>query len=120
VDDDADGRTLTTLVLTEVGASVKAASTTQQAFEMLEGQRPDVLISDLGLPDEDGYALIQRIRHHEAEHGGFLPAITLTGFARADDRTRALAAGVQRHVTKPLEPAELIAAIAAVTGISSS
>jgi signal transduction histidine kinase/ActR/RegA family two-component response regulator len=120
VDDDADGRTLTTLVLTEVGASVKAASTTQQAFEMLEGQRPDVLISDLGLPDEDGYALIQRIRHHEAEHGGFLPAITLTGFARADDRTRALAAGFQRHVTKPLEPAELIAAVAAVTGISSS
>jgi signal transduction histidine kinase/ActR/RegA family two-component response regulator len=115
VDDDADGRTLTTLVLTEAGAHVKAAASTREAFELIEVQRPDVLISDLGLPDEDGYALIKRIRHHEAQHGGFLPAITLTGFARADDRTRALAAGFQRHVTKPLEPAELIAAIADVT-----
>src|SRR5207247_4223268 len=93
VDDDADGRTLTTLVLTEAGANVKAAASTREAFELIEVQRPDVLISDIGLPDEDGYALIERIRHHEAQHGGFLPAITLTGYARADDRTRALAAG---------------------------
>jgi signal transduction histidine kinase/ActR/RegA family two-component response regulator len=121
VDDDADGRALTTLVLTQAGASVKAVASTREALEQLEIQRPDVLISDLGLPDEDGYSLMRRIRHHEAEHqAGVLPAITLTGYARADDRTRALAAGFQAHVAKPLEPAELIAAIADVTGHSKS
>jgi CheY-like chemotaxis protein len=95
-------------------------ASTREALELLEVQRPDVLISDLGLPGEDGYALIRRIRHHEAEHGGFLPAIALTGYARADDRSRALAAGFQAHVAKPLEPAELIAVIADVTGRSKS
>jgi signal transduction histidine kinase/ActR/RegA family two-component response regulator len=118
VDDDADGRTLTTLVLTQAGASVKAVASVRDALDVLEVQRPDVLISDIGLPDADGYALVQRIRHHEAEYGGFLPAITLTGYARENDRRRALAAGFQAHLAKPLEPAELIAAIADVTGHS--
>ena len=120
VDDDADGRTLTTLVLTQVGASVKAVASTREALDVLEVQRPDVLISDIGLPDGDGYALVRRIRQYEVEHGGFLPAITLTGYARADDRNRALAAGFQAHVAKPLEPAELIAAIGHLTGHSKS
>jgi signal transduction histidine kinase/ActR/RegA family two-component response regulator len=120
VDDNADGRTLTTLALTQAGANVRAVASTREALELLEVQRPDVLISDLGLPGEDGYALIRRIRHHEAEHGGFLPAIALTGYARADDRSRALAAGFQAHVAKPLEPAALIPVIADVTGHSKS
>jgi signal transduction histidine kinase/ActR/RegA family two-component response regulator len=120
VDDDADGRTLTALVLTQAGASVKAVASARDALDVLEVQRPDVLISDIGLPDEDGYALVQRIRHHEAAYGGFLPAITLTGYARADDRHRAFAAGFQAHLAKPLEPAELIAAVADVTGRSMS
>jgi CheY-like chemotaxis protein len=74
-----------------------------------------VLISDIGLPDDDGYALIQQIRHHEAEHGGFLPAIALTGYARAEDRYRIMGAGFQAHVAKPVDPAELTAAIARIT-----
>ena len=115
VDDHADGRTLTTLSLTQAGAIVQAVASAREALQLLEVQRPDVLVSDIGLPDQDGYVLIRQIRGHEAKHGGFLPAVALTGYARADDRVRALAAGFQAHVTKPLEPAELIAAIADVT-----
>jgi signal transduction histidine kinase/ActR/RegA family two-component response regulator len=114
VDDHADGRTLTSLVLAGAGASVKAVASARDAFQSIEGQRPDVLVADIGLPEEHGYALVRQIRQHEAEHGGFLPAIALTTFARAEDRTRILAAGFQAHVSKPLDPAELTAAIAAV------
>jgi signal transduction histidine kinase/ActR/RegA family two-component response regulator len=114
VDDQADGRTLTSLVLTEAGASVNAVASAREALQWLEGHGPDVLLTDIGLPEEDGYALLRQIRQHEAEHGGFLPAIALTGFARAEDRTRILAAGFQAHVPKPLDHAELTAAIAAV------
>ena len=115
VDDNADGRTLTSLVLTQAGASVKAVASVREALQMLEVERPDVLVSDIGLPDEDGYALIRQIRQHEAEHGGFLPAVALTGYARAEDRARILAAGFQAHVPKPVEPVELTAAIATIT-----
>ena len=114
VDDHADGRTLTSLVLTEAGASVKAVASAREALQLLEGQRPDVLVTDIGLPEEDGYALVNQIRQHEAAHGGFLPAVALTGFTRAEDRARILAAGFQAHVSKPIDPAELTAAIAAV------
>jgi signal transduction histidine kinase/ActR/RegA family two-component response regulator len=115
VDDSADGRALTSLVLVQAGASVKAVASVREALQMLEVERPDALVSDIGLPDEDGYGLIRQIRQHEAEHGGFLPAVALTGYARAEDRARVLAAGFQAHVTKPVEPVELTAAIAVVT-----
>jgi signal transduction histidine kinase/ActR/RegA family two-component response regulator len=115
VDDNPDGRTLTSLVLTQAGASVKAVASVREALEILEVERPDALVSDIGLPDEDGYALIRQIRRHEAEHGGFLPAVALTGYARAEDRARILAAGFQAHVPKPVEPVELAAVIATMT-----
>jgi CheY-like chemotaxis protein len=115
VDDNPDGRTLTSLVLTQAGASVKAVASVLEALEILEGEWPDALISDLDLPDQDGYALIRQIRQHEAEHGGFLPAVALTGYARAEDRDRILAAGFQVHVPKPAEPVALAAAIVAIT-----
>jgi signal transduction histidine kinase/ActR/RegA family two-component response regulator len=115
VDDHDDGRTLTTLVLTQGGASVEAVASAREALELFKVRRPDVLVSDIGLPDEDGYSLVREIRSREQEHGGFLPAVALTGYARADDRARALAAGFQAHVPKPVFPAELIAAIADVT-----
>jgi CheY-like chemotaxis protein len=114
VDNQAEARTLTSLVLTEAGASVNAVASAREALQLLEGQRPDVLVSDIGLPEEDGYALVRQIRQREAVHGGFLPAIALTAFARAEDRTHILASGFQAHVSKPLDPAELIAAVAAV------
>ena len=78
-------------------------------------ERPDALVSDIGLPDADGYELIRQVRLYEAEHGGVLPAIALTGYARAEDRARILAAGFQAHVPKPVDPVELAAAIATVT-----
>lgn len=115
VDDNLDGRTLTSLVLTQAGASVTAAASVREAMQMLEGDRPDALVSDIGLPDEDGYALIRQIRQDEVEHGGFLPAIALTGYARAEDRARILAAGFQAHIPKPVEPVELTAVIATIT-----
>ncbi|HEY3160220.1 MAG TPA: response regulator, partial [Vicinamibacterales bacterium] len=86
---------------------------------VLDQQKPDVLVSDIGLPEEDGYALVRQIREHEAEHGGFLPAIALTGFARAEDRNRILAAGFQAHVSKPLDPADLTGVIAGLVRAST-
>jgi signal transduction histidine kinase/ActR/RegA family two-component response regulator len=115
VDDNADGRTLTSLVLTQAGASVKAVASVREALQMLEVERPDALVSDIGLPDLDGYGLIRQIRQYEAERGGFLPAVALTGYARAEDRARILAAGFQAHVPKPVDPVELTAAIETIT-----
>ena len=94
VDDDLDGRTLTSLVLTQAGASVKAVASVREALQTLEVERPDALVSDIGLPDEDGFALIRQIRQPEAEHGGFLPAVALTGYARAEDRASGPRGGI--------------------------
>ncbi len=115
VDDDADGRILTSLVLTQAGASVKAVGSVREALRLLEGEGPDVLVSDIGLSDEDGFALIRQIRQYEADRGGFLPAVALTGFARAEDRARSIAAGFQAHVQKPVDPVDLVKAIATIT-----
>jgi len=115
VDDNPDGRALTSLLLTQAGASVQAVASVREALRMLEVERPDALVSDIGLPDEDGYALVREIRQYEAQHGGFLPAVALTGYARAEDRARIFAAGFQAHVPKPVDPVELTAALATVT-----
>jgi CheY-like chemotaxis protein len=115
VDDTDDGRALTSLVLTQAGASVTAVPSVREALAILERERPDALVSDIGMPDEDGYALIRQIRQHEAVHGGFLPAVALTGYSRSSDRARILAAGYQMHITKPLDPVALTLAIATVT-----
>ncbi len=115
VDDDADGRALTSMVLTLAGASVKAVASAHEALHVLDVEQPHALVSDIDLSDGNGYTLIRKIREHEAEHGGFLPAVALTGYARADDRDQALAAGFQVHAPKPVEPVALTAAIAAIT-----
>jgi signal transduction histidine kinase/ActR/RegA family two-component response regulator len=115
VDDDADGRTLTSLVLTDLGARVKAVGSAREARQSLAEMRPDVLVSDIGMPGEDGYALIRSIRQREVADGAFVPAIALTGYAGDDERSRILAAGFQAHVPKPLDVAELTAAIVRVT-----
>jgi signal transduction histidine kinase/ActR/RegA family two-component response regulator len=119
VDDDEDGRTLTTLVLTQAGAAVIGAGSVAEALAALDAEQPDVLVSDIGLPDDDGFALIHQIRRDEVEHGGFLPAVALTGYARAEDRDRIIAAGFQAHVPKPVDPSELTAAIARIVGHGS-
>ena len=120
VDDHFEGRALTSLMLTQAGARVKAVASAGDALEVLEVEGYDALVSDIDLSDDDGYALIRQIRQREAEHGGFLPAIALTGYARADDRARALEAGFQAHAPKPVEPAALSAAIAGITAASKA
>ncbi|HVH28414.1 MAG TPA: ATP-binding protein [Vicinamibacterales bacterium] len=116
VDDDAEGRLLTSVVVTEAGGSTWVVPSVGEALQLIERERPDVIVSGIDLPGEDGYALIRRIRQLETVHGGFLPAVALTSHARVEDRGRALASGFQLHVPKPVEPATLIAAIAALTG----
>ena len=85
-------------------------------LEAVETERPDVLLSDIGMPDVDGYELLKRVRALGAARGGRLPAIALTAFARSEDRTRALHAGFLVHVSKPIEPSELVATVASVVG----
>jgi len=114
VDDDADARALITTVLELRGARVTAFGSAGEALDLLTnatGPRPDILISDLSMPGEDGISLISKLREWERTHGGALPAVALTAFGRAQDRIRALEAGFQTHVSKPAEPVELIVVV---------
>ncbi|MBA3270442.1 MAG: response regulator, partial [Acidobacteria bacterium] len=116
VDDQADARDLLKRVLEECGATVLTAASADEALALLETHKPDVLVSDIGMPDCDGFELLKRIRARGPERGGKIPAIALTAFARSEDRTRALRAGFKVHVSKPVDPSELIATVASVAG----
>ncbi len=116
VDDDDDGRELVRWVLSECRAQVLVAANAQQAMEQLLSGRPHVLVSDIGMPQSDGFALLRRVRALPADQGGHVPAVALTAFARPEDRARALHAGFAAHLTKPLNPAELLAAVASAAG----
>jgi signal transduction histidine kinase/ActR/RegA family two-component response regulator len=111
VDDDADGRELLAQVLGEAGAAVDTATCAEEALALLCQRRHDVLVSDIGMPGVDGYELLARLRRLPAEEGGQTPAIALTAFARNEDRERALLAGFQQHLGKPVETTQLIAAV---------
>jgi CheY-like chemotaxis protein len=116
VDDEADTRELLRLALMQSGALVTTADSTRAALAALAAERPDLLISDIGMQDADGYALIREVRACEAQHGlARLPAVALTAYARPEDQTQALAAGFHLHIRKPVEPVELIAALARLT-----
>ena len=112
VDDEADARELMRMILRSSGADVTAAANAEEALEQVEQWRPDILVSDIGLPGDDGYVLIQKLRQRQGDYGRSMPALAVTAYARAEDRTRALSAGFQLHVAKPLEPADFVAAIA--------
>jgi PAS domain S-box-containing protein len=116
VDDEADTRDFVTAVLEKCGSKVTTASSASEALNLLETQRPDFLISDLGMPGEDGYSLIRSIRALPADRGGKTPAAALTAYARAADRLRVLRSGYQVHIPKPVEPDELIVAVANLAG----
>ena len=109
VDDQPDARELLTMVLGGAGAEVSTASSADEALEVLRGEQVDVLVSDVGMPVEDGYSLVGRVRSLET---GLIPAVALTAYASEEDRQRALAAGFDAHVAKPVEPAELVSVIA--------
>jgi PAS domain S-box-containing protein len=116
VDDELDTLELLDALLTSEGAEVRVADSAQEAFEIFSEWQPDVLISDIGMPDEDGYSLINRIRQLPLDKGGITPAIAMTAYGRDEDRMRVLASGFHQYIAKPAEPFELIAAIAGLIG----
>jgi hypothetical protein len=116
VDDHADSRELITTILEGLGAVVRSAGSAAEGLALLRMERPDVLVSDLEMPGQSGYELIQQVRALPLGEGGLTPAVALTAYAGSEDRIRVLAAGFQEHVAKPALPEELAAAIAAVVG----
>jgi CheY-like chemotaxis protein len=117
VDDERDARELVRRLLVECDARVLTAASADEALPLLSADhRPDVLISDIGMPGVDGYEFIRRVRALGPDRGGAVPAVALTAFARSEDRTRAILAGYQMHVAKPVEPAELVAVVASLAG----
>jgi CheY-like chemotaxis protein len=116
VEDDDDSRKLLGTMLRRYGARVTSTKSAAAALEAFEGELPDVMISDIGMPDQDGYELIRRLRTLPVEKGGATPAIALTGYASRKDRERALSSGYQQHMAKPIEQVDMIRAIAALIG----
>ncbi|HEY6065970.1 MAG TPA: response regulator [Thermoanaerobaculia bacterium] len=112
VEDEPDGRELLAESLRKAGAHVVAVSTAAEGFQAIRRSVPDVLVSDIAMPDEDGYSLVRRMRRLPPEKGGRVPAIAVSAYAREEDRLRALAAGFQLHVSKPLDPADVVALVA--------
>jgi PAS domain S-box-containing protein len=117
VDDEADVRELVSGILTECDADVRTVASAEEALTSFsEGWRPEVLIADIEMPGTDGYELMRRVRTLSPASGGRVPAVALTSHARVEDRMKALAAGFQMHVPKPVEPAELLTVLGSVTG----
>jgi CheY-like chemotaxis protein len=116
VDDEPDARLLLERVLSDCNADVLVAATGETALPVIEQRRPHVLVSDIGMPGIDGYEPLRRVRALGKARGGRLPAIALTAFARSEDRARALRAGFQVQVSKPVEPSELVATWRASSG----
>jgi signal transduction histidine kinase len=116
VDDEADALQIISTVIAQTGAEVKTCESAHEALLTLEEWRPDVLMSDIGMPGEDGYSLINKVRSLPAERGGQTPAAAFTAYAREEDRNRALAAGYQMHIAKPVSSGHLVAMIARLAG----
>jgi signal transduction histidine kinase len=115
VDDDEDTRDILSSILKSYGANVRVTASVEETLTALRQNKPDVILADIGMPGEDGYSLIRRLKGM-AEHGRDIPAIAVTAYAKSDDRKKSLAAGFRAHVTKPVEPDELAAAVASVAG----
>lgn len=120
VDDEQDSRDMVRLVLESRRALVRTAASASEAVRLVQDWRPDIVISDIGMPDEDGYSLIRRVRALSPEHGGRTAAIALTAYARAEDRANALRAGFQFHIPKPVEPDTLIDVVVRAVGHGTS
>jgi CheY-like chemotaxis protein len=115
VDDDADNREMLAMILEQSGALVATAGSVAEALAVLARERSQVLISDIGLPDEDGYSLLRKVRALPKAGGGHIPAIALTGYgATRDDRTHGTSEGFQAHLTKPVALDEMLSAIVRV------
>jgi CheY-like chemotaxis protein/anti-sigma regulatory factor (Ser/Thr protein kinase) len=112
VDDKADAQEIARMALEQSGVEVRTAASAGEALEILAGWTPTVLVSDIAMPDVDGYALIHRVRARETAHGGRIRALAFTALARAEDRARVLAAGFDGYVAKPVDPLQLVDAVA--------
>jgi hypothetical protein len=119
VDDEADSLLFFGRLLEECGAHVLLAVDAEQAMDMLRNESVDILISDIGMAGADGYQLIRELRSMQDERIATIPAVAVTAYARADDRRRLLLAGYQMHISKPVEPQELVAGIASLIGLTS-
>jgi CheY-like chemotaxis protein len=120
VDDDADNREMLAMILEHSGAVVATADSASEALRVLERGDCQVLISDIGLPDEDGYSLLRRVRALPKARGGNIPAIALTGYGIEDDRAQTDAGGFQAHLTKPVAVDQMLAAIVRVLASSAN
>ncbi len=118
VDDERDTREILSVMLSRYGAEVRMAGSVAEGFEMFKEWRPDLLVSDIGMPVEDGYVMIGNVRALSAEAGGATPCIALTAFASSQDRARAMEAGFNVHLSKPVEPVELARVVARTLGRS--
>jgi CheY-like chemotaxis protein len=118
VDDEYDTRQVISAVIAQSGGEVMACSSAGEALDALKTWRPDVLMSDIGMPGEDGYALIRQVRALPRDCGGGIPAAALTAYARDEDRRRALSAGYQLHIAKPFSPQDLVAAVSNLHSVS--
>ena len=116
VDDDPDSREVVREVLEQAGATVSLAASTREALASIAEEPPDVLLSDLGMPEEDGYQLLRSVRALAKDAGGGVPAAALTAYTQAEDRRAAQDAGFQSYLAKPIDPAELTAAVARLAG----
>jgi CheY-like chemotaxis protein len=114
IDDEEDARELLTIALTQSGAEVRTAATVRSALDVLDQWKPHVLVSDIGMPDEDGYDLIRTVRALEPDKGGTIPALALTGYASAEDAARTRLAGYETHMAKPVAPNDLVVAVASL------
>lgn len=114
VDDEPDTREMLNYVFLTCGGKPYGAASVDEAIEALKKEKFDVLVSDIGMPERDGYDLIKHIRALPAENGGKIPAVALTAYARVEDRLKLLSSGFQMHVPKPVDPAELLAVVASL------
>jgi CheY-like chemotaxis protein len=115
-DDQEDSREVIGFLLRQQGAVVTGAASAAEAFAAVKGHPPDVLLSDIEMPDESGYAFIGRVRALSPADGGTVPAVAMTAHGSSEDRDRALAAGFQRHLPKPFQPADLFALVGELAG----
>ena len=120
VDDDADTRELLEWVLKRTGAEVVLASSAKEALAAVEASKPQVLVSDIAMPEEDGYSLVRKIRALPPERGGRMPAVALTAHSLIQDRLQSLRAGFQSHVPKPVVPEELVEVVTSIVHLRTS
>ena len=114
VDDETDAREVLMLVLKEQGAEVRAVESAAAGLRALKKHIPDVLVSDVGMPGQDGHAFLRKLRSLTPDQGAMVPAVALTAYATAGDAAKAVAAGFDRHVTKPIVPGEIVRMVASL------